>query len=119
MHDKHSPRGADTDDRSALGNVREAQDADSHDALKADPSDADAKLDIGLDESFPTSDVPAQVHPGSSEPAPSSGYNEAEEQALLRRRARVRSLIDSLPWIGAAVAALAVGVIATQWMRRD
>jgi hypothetical protein len=116
MYDKHSPRGADRHDRD---DVREALDADSHGGLKADPSDADAKLDIGLDESFPTSDVPSQVHPGSSEPAPSSGYDEKAEQALLRRRARVRSLTDSLPWIGAAVAVLAVGAFATRWIRRD
>jgi hypothetical protein len=119
MHDKHSPRGADTDDRGAVADVREALDADSHGALKTDPSDVDAKLDIGLDESFPTSDVPAQVHAGSSEPALSSGYDEKAEQALLRRRAQVRSLMDSLPWIGAAVAVLAVGAIATRWIRRD
>ena len=119
MHDKHLPRGADMDDRGMVGDVREALDADSHGGLKADPSDVDAKLDIGLDESFPTSDVPAQVHAGSSEPALSSGYDEKAEGALLRRRARVQSLTDSLPWIGAAVAVLAVGAITAWWIRRD
>ncbi|WP_019833051.1 hypothetical protein [Sphingomonas sp. PR090111-T3T-6A] len=119
MVDKHSPRGTDRDEHGALGDVREALDADSHGALKADPSNEDAKLDIGLDESFPTSDTPSQVHAGSNEPAPSSGYDEAAEQAILRRRARTQALVDALPWIGAAVAVLAAGVFATRWMRRD
>ncbi|MGN6124527.1 MAG: hypothetical protein ACTHOJ_16420 [Sphingomonas oligoaromativorans] len=118
MVDKHSPRRTDRDEHGGLGDVREALDADSHGALKADPSNEDAKLDIGLDESFPTSDTPSQVHAGSSEPAPSSGYDEASEQAILRRRARMQSLVGGLPWIGAGVAALAAGVFATRWVRR-
>jgi hypothetical protein len=56
--------------------IREGTDAESHEALAADPSDADAKLDIALDETFPSSDAPSTTRPGSSgEPAPSSGYD--------------------------------------------
>jgi hypothetical protein len=49
--------------------------------LKRDPSDPDAKIDAGSDESMDASDPPAAAAPGSQEPAPSSGYNEAAERA--------------------------------------
>jgi len=61
--------------------VREAHDAGTHDALANDPHHEDAKLDIGLDESFPSSDPPANVAPGHDEPAPSSGFDEEAEKA--------------------------------------
>ena len=64
--------------------VRDALDAGSHDGLKNDPSDEDAKLDIALDESFPTSDAPANTVPGSGEPAPSSCYDEDAERKLAK-----------------------------------
>ncbi len=55
--------------------AREAHDADHTPALKRDPSDTDAKLDIELDESFPSSDPPSNTQPGRGlEPAPSSGF---------------------------------------------
>ncbi|MFL6765501.1 MAG: hypothetical protein ACJ8FO_09950 [Sphingomicrobium sp.] len=45
--------------------------------LKRDPKDADAKADVGSDESMDASDPPSAAQPGSSdEPAPSSGYPE-------------------------------------------
>jgi hypothetical protein len=62
--------------------VREAHDAGDHEALADDPHHEDAKLDIGLDESFPSSDPPANVAPGHDEPAPSSGFDEDAEKAL-------------------------------------
>lgn len=49
--------------------------------LKRDPSDPDAKIDAGSDESMDASDPPAAAAPGSQEPAPSSGYDEAAERA--------------------------------------
>ncbi|TRW18082.1 hypothetical protein [Glacieibacterium frigidum] len=59
---------------------RDAIDAESHAGLKRDPADADAKLDVELDETFPTSDPPSNTQPGRGmEPAPSSGYNENAE----------------------------------------
>jgi hypothetical protein len=62
--------------------VRTAQDADDDDRLLRDPANEDAKLDVALDESFPTSDPPANTQPGKGkDPPPSSGYDEAEEAA--------------------------------------
>ena len=59
---------------------RTAHDAGQHPALQRDPADADAKLDIALDESFPTSDPPSTAQPGrGSEPAPSSDFKEPAE----------------------------------------
>jgi hypothetical protein len=78
------PRDEDTP---ATPPVREAEDAEHHDALKDDPSHADSKLEIGLDESFPTSDPPATTQPGHSDPAPSSGYDEEAEKALAAEKA--------------------------------
>ena len=43
--------------------------------LKNNPDDADAKADVGSDESMDASDPSAAVQPGcSDEPAPSSGF---------------------------------------------
>lgn len=47
-----------------------------------DESDSDAKLDQGLDESMDASDPPSSVQPGSDGPAPSSGYDAAQEAKL-------------------------------------
>ena len=45
--------------------------------LKRDPSDPDAKADVGSDESMDASDPPSAVQPGGSdEPAPSSSFPE-------------------------------------------
>lgn len=53
--------------------------------LKRDPSDPDAQLDRGLDESMDASDPPSAMQPGDSgEPMPSSGFDEAAED--LKRR---------------------------------
>jgi hypothetical protein len=58
---------------------REAHDAGHTPALQRDPTDADAKLDIELDESFPSSDPPSTTQPGRGlEPAPSSGFTPGE-----------------------------------------
>lgn len=66
--------------------VREAKDAEHLKALKRDPTHADSKLEIGLDESFPTSDPPANSLPGSADPAPSSGFDEEAEAEIARER---------------------------------
>ncbi len=74
------------DDMPATPEVREAHDASDNKALRRNPSDDDAKLDIALDESFPTSDAPSNTQPGKGkDPAPSSGYDEAEEKAIAKR----------------------------------
>lgn len=58
-------------------------DTDIHRRLKRDPSDVDAQLDRGLDESMDASDPPSASHPGDSgEPMPSSGFDEDAEDAL-------------------------------------
>jgi len=63
--------------------VRDANDADNVAALKRNPSDEDAKLDVALDESFPTSDAPSNTQPGKGkDPAPSSGYDADKEAAI-------------------------------------
>lgn len=73
-----------TDDKTP--DVREAHDAETHPQLKSDPTNVDAKLDVALDESFPTSDAPSQTRPGDGEPAPSSGYDEEAERQILEER---------------------------------
>lgn len=65
--------------------VRTAIDADDVKQLKRDPSDEDAKLDVALDESFPTSDAPSNTQPGKGkDPAPSSGYDPETEAERAR-----------------------------------
>jgi hypothetical protein len=44
--------------------------------LKKDPTDANAKVDVGSDESMDASDPPSAAQPGSNDPAPSSGFRE-------------------------------------------
>lgn len=61
--------------------VREAHDAGDDKRLRRNPADEDAKLDVALDETFPTSDPPSNTQPGKGkDPAPSSGYDEAAER---------------------------------------
>ena len=60
--------------------VREAHDAADEKELARDPAHEEGKLEIGLDESFPSSDPPAVAQPGDGEPAPSSGYDEKAER---------------------------------------
>jgi hypothetical protein len=95
-----------------MPHVRDAIDADSHEGLRENPGCEDAKLDVALDSSFPTSDAPANTHPGSGEPAPSSGYDEAAEKALARkasRRAMARKL--ARPLLLGAFAVTVVGIV--------
>jgi hypothetical protein len=64
--------------------VRTAHDASDDERLRRNPSDEDAKLDVALDETFPTSDPPSNTQPGKGkEPAPSSGYDEEAEKARM------------------------------------
>lgn len=45
--------------------------------LQKDPEDADAKVDVGSDESMDASDPPSAAQPGcGDEPVPSSGFPE-------------------------------------------
>lgn len=85
-------RNKDADRARATPPVREAQDAEDHAALAANPADQDAKLEIGLDESFPSSDAPATTAPGAGEPAPSSGFDADAERRIVERRERAYAL---------------------------
>jgi len=72
-------------DEAAPPEVREARDADDDKRLRRNPADEDAKLDVALDETFPTSDPPSNTQPGKGkDPAPSSGYDEEKEEAIAR-----------------------------------
>ena len=42
--------------------------------VRKHPEDEDAKVDLGSDESMDASDPSSVTQPGSSEPAPSSGF---------------------------------------------
>lgn len=67
--------------------IRTAHDASDDERLLKDPGNEDAKLDIALDETFPTSDPPANTQPGRGrDPAPSSGYDEEAEKARMAGR---------------------------------
>jgi hypothetical protein len=44
--------------------------------VKKHPDDADAKVDLGSDESMDASDPSSATQPGSPEPVPSSGFPE-------------------------------------------
>lgn len=58
------------------------QDKSIAERMARDPSNSDARLDAGLDESMDASDPPASSQPvHRSGPAPSSGYDEAAEKA--------------------------------------
>jgi len=73
----------DASDAPAPPPVRAALDAEDVTRLRDDPANEDAKLDVALDETFPNSDVPANVQPGKGlDPAPSSGYDPEEEARL-------------------------------------
>ena len=74
--------------------VREAQDAEHHEALNDDPSDEDAAADIAVDESFPASDPPAHTVAGGGEPAVSSGYDKQAEEEAAHSRSRKSPLED-------------------------
>ena len=47
--------------------------------LRKNPHDCDAKVDVGSDESMDASDPPSVVQPEHSEPVPSSGFEETDD----------------------------------------
>ncbi|CAM3137221.1 Ribonuclease [Sphingomonas antarctica] len=80
--DHASVAPASPDDKPATDPRQEAgQDKSIAERLEADPEDADARLDAGLDESMDASDPPAATQPvHNNEPVASSGYNAEEER---------------------------------------
>ncbi len=76
--------GQDSDDQTT-GQARRGDagtDESIADRLARNPENKDARLDRALDESMDASDPPATTQPvHNHNPAPSSGYDEAAEQA--------------------------------------
>jgi hypothetical protein len=80
---------ATTKDVPGMPHIRTAHDASDDDKLARNPRDEDAKLDVALDETFPTSDAPSNTQPGKGkDPAPSSGYDEEDEKERARMQAK-------------------------------
>jgi hypothetical protein len=78
--------GTTRDTRDPEETIRNAHDAEDNKRLKRNPADEDAKLDVALDETFPSSDAPSNTQPGKGkDPPPSSGYDEKAER--IRERA--------------------------------
>ena len=78
-----------TDKHPGTPHIRTAHDATDDDKLARNPMDEDAKLDVALDETFPTSDAPSNTQPGKGkDPPPSSGYDEEAERARQRMKGR-------------------------------
>ncbi|MET0372967.1 MAG: hypothetical protein ABW128_01770 [Rhizorhabdus sp.] len=74
-----------TKEETGTPHIRTAHDANDSKRLARNPSDEDAKLDVALDESFPTSDAPSNTQPGKGkDPAPSSGYDDEAEKARMK-----------------------------------
>ena len=83
-----TPNATEADDGSGRAAIRPAHDAGDDKRLQRDPSDEDAKLDVALDESFPTSDAPSNTQPEKGkDPAPSSGYDAEAEARIAREKA--------------------------------
>jgi hypothetical protein len=76
-----SDRAKESDEDGINPAVRTARDAGDDKRLQQDPASEDAKLDVALDETFPTSDPPSNTQPGKGkDPAPSSGYDADAER---------------------------------------
>jgi len=83
MSDKSQVLDKDAKGAGAAPHVRTARDASDDEKLRRNPSNEDAKLDVGLDETFPSSDAPSNTQPGKGkDPPPSSGYNPDAEARL-------------------------------------
>ncbi len=71
----------------ATTHIRTAHDATDDEKLARNPGDEDAKLDVALDETFPSSDAPSSTQPGKrKDPAPPSACGEETEQASQRMK---------------------------------
>jgi hypothetical protein len=73
----HAPVNDDDKKKVPPPTLSGAPERDLEEKLKKHPHDADAKADVGSDESMDASDPPSSSTPGSTrEPAPSSGFPE-------------------------------------------
>ena len=59
--------------------LSENPEAELEEKLRKHPQDADAKVDVGSDESMDASDPPSAVQPEHDEPVPSSGFDDDDE----------------------------------------
>ena len=55
--------------------------AELEEKLRRNPEDASAKVDVGSDESMDASDPPSVVQPDRSEPVPSSGFEDGDDES--------------------------------------
>jgi hypothetical protein len=55
-------------------------DSELEEKLRKNPTDPDAKADVGSDESMDASDPSAAVQPEANEPVPSSGFEEDDSK---------------------------------------
>ena len=69
---KEDPKKA--DEKAPAPTLSSAPDRELELKVKKHPEDKDAKVDLGSDESMDASDPISTTQPGSSEPAPSSGF---------------------------------------------
>jgi hypothetical protein len=69
---KNDPKKA--DDKAPEPTLSGEPDRELELKVKKHPEDEDAKVDLGSDESMDASDPISTTQPGSSEPAPSSGF---------------------------------------------
>jgi len=67
------------DEKTPAPTLSGAPDAALELKVKKHPNDEDAKVDLGSDESMDASDPISTTQPGTSEPAPSSGFPEKEK----------------------------------------
>lgn len=77
--DSLSVAPTDNDDGGRNARQDAGQDRSIEKRLNKHPESFDARLDNGLDESMDASDPVSATQPGRSEPAPSSGFDAAEE----------------------------------------
>lgn len=61
--------------------LSEGPEAELEEKLRRNPTDRDAKVDVGSDESMDASDPPSVVQPEHDEPVPSSGFDEDDDSA--------------------------------------
>jgi hypothetical protein len=74
-------RGRDSDEEIPPAVLQRRPEREIEEKVKKHPEDADAKVDLGSDESMDASDPSAAAQPGSGdEPVPSSGFPEKKDR---------------------------------------
>jgi hypothetical protein len=79
--DKPADRGKKADEQIPPAVHSRRPEKEIEDKVKEHPGDADAKVDLGSDESMDASDPSAAAQPGTGdEPVPSSGFPEKKDR---------------------------------------